>query len=152
MNGDVPQPCDLTPLNLRIALSDMRRDLPCELAQGHQIVNDGIMERVTRSTGWPRRSSKKKFRSMCPLKVAGPQNSTRTSTSLSGRASSLAADPKMARLLIPPSRPAHPWGLPASGGSQIVSVVPMHRELKPGTLRSVLKLVKIDPVEFERRL
>jgi len=33
---------------------------------------------------------------------------------------------------------------------KVGTVVPMHRELKLGTLRSVLKLAKIDPEEFER--
>jgi predicted RNA binding protein YcfA (HicA-like mRNA interferase family) len=33
---------------------------------------------------------------------------------------------------------------------KVGTVVPMHQELKLGTLRSVLKLAKIDPEEFER--
>jgi len=33
---------------------------------------------------------------------------------------------------------------------KVGTVVPMHRELKLGTLRSVLKLAKIDPEEFEK--
>jgi predicted RNA binding protein YcfA (HicA-like mRNA interferase family) len=33
---------------------------------------------------------------------------------------------------------------------KVGTVVPMHRELKLGTLRSVLKLAKIEPEEFER--
>ncbi len=33
MNGNIPQTCDLAPLNLRIALSDMMRDLLCGLAR-----------------------------------------------------------------------------------------------------------------------
>ena len=32
------------------------------------------------------------------------------------------------------------------------TVVPMHDELKPGTLRSVLKLAKVDPGEFAEYL
>ena len=32
------------------------------------------------------------------------------------------------------------------------SLVPMHDELKPGTLRSVLKLAKVDPGEFAEYL
>jgi predicted RNA binding protein YcfA (HicA-like mRNA interferase family) len=35
---------------------------------------------------------------------------------------------------------------------KIGTVVPMHDELKPGTLRSVLKLAKIDPEEFAEYL
>jgi predicted RNA binding protein YcfA (HicA-like mRNA interferase family) len=31
---------------------------------------------------------------------------------------------------------------------KIGTVVPMHDELKPGTLKSVLKLAKVDPEEF----
>lgn len=31
---------------------------------------------------------------------------------------------------------------------KIGTVIPMHDELKPGTLRSVLKLAKVDPEEF----
>lgn len=31
---------------------------------------------------------------------------------------------------------------------KVGTVVPMHPELKPGTLKSVLRLAKIDPVEF----
>jgi predicted RNA binding protein YcfA (HicA-like mRNA interferase family) len=33
---------------------------------------------------------------------------------------------------------------------KVGTVVPMHQELKLGTLRSVLKLAKIDPEEFEK--
>ena len=33
---------------------------------------------------------------------------------------------------------------------KVGTVVPMHRELKLGTLRSVLKLAKIDPEEFKK--
>lgn len=33
---------------------------------------------------------------------------------------------------------------------KVGTVVPMHQELKLGTLRSLLKLAKIDPEEFER--
>ena len=35
---------------------------------------------------------------------------------------------------------------------KIGTVVPMHDELKPGTLRSVLKLAKADPGEFAEYL
>ena len=35
---------------------------------------------------------------------------------------------------------------------KIGTVVPMHDELKPGTLRSVLKLAKVDPGEFAEYL
>ena len=35
---------------------------------------------------------------------------------------------------------------------KIGTVVPMHEELKPGTLKSVLKLAKIDPEEFAEYL
>ena len=62
----------------------------------------GLMDlRVTKSTGRSSKSSRKNFRSMYALKVAGPLNSTKMSISLSGRASSLATDPKMASDLIP---------------------------------------------------
>jgi len=33
---------------------------------------------------------------------------------------------------------------------KVGTVVPMHRELKLGTLRSILKLAKIDPDEFKK--
>ncbi len=48
---------------------------------------------VTRSTRRPSRSSRKSLRSMYPSKVAGPVNSTSTSTSLVEAASSRATDP-----------------------------------------------------------
>jgi hypothetical protein len=35
---------------------------------------------------------------------------------------------------------------------KVGTVVPMHDELKPGTLHGILKLVKVDPEEFFRRL
>jgi predicted RNA binding protein YcfA (HicA-like mRNA interferase family) len=35
---------------------------------------------------------------------------------------------------------------------KIGTVIPMHDELKPGTLRSVLKLAKVDPEEFAEYL
>ncbi len=35
---------------------------------------------------------------------------------------------------------------------KVGTVVPMHRELKIGTLKGVLKLAKIDPDEFARYL
>ena len=35
---------------------------------------------------------------------------------------------------------------------KIGTVVPMHPELKPGTLKSVLRLAKIDPEEFAEYL
>jgi predicted RNA binding protein YcfA (HicA-like mRNA interferase family) len=35
---------------------------------------------------------------------------------------------------------------------KIGTVVPMHDELKPGTLKSVLKLAKVDPEEFAKYL
>ena len=35
---------------------------------------------------------------------------------------------------------------------KIGTVVPMHEELKPGTLKSVLKLAKVDPEEFAEYL
>ena len=35
---------------------------------------------------------------------------------------------------------------------KIGTVVPMHDELKPGTLKSVLKLAKVDPEEFAEYL
>jgi hypothetical protein len=49
MNGDIPQTCDLTPLDLRIALSDIGRDLLGGLTQDHQVVNDGIVDHFIRS-------------------------------------------------------------------------------------------------------
>ena len=35
---------------------------------------------------------------------------------------------------------------------KIGTVIPMHDELKPGTLKSVLKLAKVDPEEFAKYL
>ena len=35
---------------------------------------------------------------------------------------------------------------------KVGTVVPMHDELKPGTLKSVLKLAKVDPEEFAKFL
>ncbi|MCK9299408.1 MAG: type II toxin-antitoxin system HicA family toxin [Methanoculleus sp.] len=35
---------------------------------------------------------------------------------------------------------------------EVGTVVPLHNELKIGTLRSVLKLAKIDPEDFARYL
>jgi len=35
---------------------------------------------------------------------------------------------------------------------KIGTVVPMHDELKPGTLKNVLKLAKVDPEEFAENL
>ena len=35
---------------------------------------------------------------------------------------------------------------------KIGTVVPMHDELKPGTLKSILKLAKVDPEEFAEYL
>ncbi len=35
---------------------------------------------------------------------------------------------------------------------KIGTVIPMHDELKPGTLKSVLKLAKVDPEEFAEYL
>ncbi len=35
---------------------------------------------------------------------------------------------------------------------KIGTVVPMHDELKPGTLKSILKLAKVDPDEFAEYL
>ncbi len=35
---------------------------------------------------------------------------------------------------------------------KIGTVVPMHDELKPGTLKNILKLAKVDPEEFAENL
>jgi predicted RNA binding protein YcfA (HicA-like mRNA interferase family) len=37
-------------------------------------------------------------------------------------------------------------------GMKVGTVVPMHDELKPGTLHGILKLAKVDPEEFFRHL
>jgi len=37
-------------------------------------------------------------------------------------------------------------------GGKVGTVVPMHKELKIGTLKGLLKLAKIDPDEFARYL
>lgn len=37
-------------------------------------------------------------------------------------------------------------------GGKVGTVVPMHKELKIGTLKGLLKLAKIDPIEFARYL
>ncbi|HRU80858.1 MAG TPA: type II toxin-antitoxin system HicA family toxin [Methanolinea sp.] len=37
-------------------------------------------------------------------------------------------------------------------GMKVGTVVPMHDDLKPGTLHGILKLAKIDPEEFFRHL
>ena len=40
----------------------------------------------------------------------------------------------------------------ATAQGKIGTVVPVHDELKPGTLKSVLKLAKVDPDEFDKHL
>ncbi|MDH7511282.1 MAG: type II toxin-antitoxin system HicA family toxin [Methanolinea sp.] len=40
----------------------------------------------------------------------------------------------------------------ADKGMKVGTVVPMHDELKPGTLHGILRLAKIDPEEFFRHL
>nr|WP_303714656.1 type II toxin-antitoxin system HicA family toxin [Methanoculleus marisnigri] len=40
----------------------------------------------------------------------------------------------------------------ATPGGKVGTVVPLHDELKIGTLRNVLKLAKIDPDDFARYL
>jgi hypothetical protein len=40
----------------------------------------------------------------------------------------------------------------ATAQGKIGTVVPMHDVLKPGTLKSVLKLAKVDPDEFDKHL
>jgi len=40
----------------------------------------------------------------------------------------------------------------ATPGGKVGTVVPLHGELKIGTLRGVLKLAKIDPDDFARYL
>lgn len=37
------------------------------------------------------------------------------------------------------------------GGQGVVTVIPLHKELAPGTLRGVLELAKIDEKEFWKR-
>lgn len=37
-------------------------------------------------------------------------------------------------------------------GGKLGTVVPLHKELKTGTLRGILKLAKIDPDDFARHL
>lgn len=37
-------------------------------------------------------------------------------------------------------------------GETVTTVVPLHRELAPGTLKGVLELAKIDEEEFEKKV
>ena len=38
------------------------------------------------------------------------------------------------------------------GGQEIITVIPIHKELAPGTLRGVLELAKIDEKEFWKKV